>query len=204
MRDKTKNSSLLQTVIITFGGIFLVIGLVMGFLQLNRYKQFKEDYEHNQEVIDELTEKTDTVEAKAKLEEIEKSKESMADTVLKATEAGNEVEKLQTEFHRLFGEENSEKRAANVSEIDNYFDEDSRNCRVEWYPYYPNTKSYTWTFHNIYNYTEDSILVIWTCRGDENDELLAYTIGKYDADTELFYDTEHYRTLVGCSYATAD
>lgn len=143
------------------------------------------------------------------LSNVTKESQATADTVVinKALVSceglGEKVANYQNEYQKYRDEKGEDKRQEIANNLDIYFADDSRNARVEWYSSGNSNDSWTWTFESNYLFTATSIPVLWTCRLNDTNALLAYATGTYDTTIGVFSNVHWYNTTVGASLVTA-
>lgn len=143
------------------------------------------------------------------LSNVTKESQATADTVVinKALVSceglGEKVANYQNEYQKYRDEKGEDKRQEIANNLDIYFADDSRNARVEWYSSGNSNDSWTWTFESNYSFTATSIPVLWTCRLNDTNALLAYATGTYDTTIGVFSNVHWYNTTVGASLVTA-
>lgn len=143
------------------------------------------------------------------LSNVTKESQATADTVVinKALVSceglGEKVANYQNEYQKYSNGKSEDKCKEIANNLDIYFADDSRNARVEWYNSGNSNDSWTWTFESNYSFTATSIPVLWTCRLNDTNALLAYATGTYDTTIGVFSNVHWYNTTVGASLVTA-
>lgn len=177
--------------ILVFAGVSVV---VMGGMQMSA---LQETYTANSATIEglnhQLAEMTTESEATPDTIEIKKS-------LMSCKDMGDKIASYQNDYQKYSSIDNEAKRTSITNELSECFDENSTNARVEWYSMGNSSKQWTWKFETNYSFASTSVPVLWTCRMNDTNELLAYTTGTYDTVSGLFKDIKWHNTLVGTSY----
>ena len=195
-----KNMSLfgkIRFIICFVFAISCVFVILIGQLQI---EDLQTQYNANEYVISGL---------EHDLSNVTKESQATADTVVinKALVSceglGEKVANYQNEYQKYRDEKGEDKRQEIANNLDIYFADDSRNARVEWYSSGNSNDNWTWTFESNYSFTATSIPVLWTCRLNDTNALLAYATGTYDTTIGVFSNVHWYNTTVGASLVTA-
>lgn len=118
-----------------------------------------------------------------------------------AKDLGTVVATRQTRYCNLAAggrdEGYADKVTENANALDICFAEDSKNARTPWFSAADPTSSlFSWAFQTNYEFTSKNTECLWTCR-DTDGLLVAFTIGTYDADANVFSDVKTYVTTYG-------
>jgi len=182
---------------ISAGVIVVCVIASVGLLAVRgvTLSQLGSQYNDNTQAIETLQVKLQTlsVENKASVEVIQ------ADLSSAAT-AGKAVADLQMQYDQIniSSAGGPAAFAENALKIDAYLSDS--NQRVPWYNVKIKDVTPEWVFESTYNFSGDTVPVLWTCKASDNKALLAYTTGVYDTKKNEFKDVSYHMTQLGSSY----
>lgn len=192
-----KNMTIFNRIRFVVCFILIIAGIVIMIVTGMQASDSQEVYIENQATIEDLNHQ---------LDELTKSSDATPDTIeikkslLSCKDIGNSVATYQNDYQNYRDADDEDKRMAITMKLSDCFEESDTNARVEWYNIGDSSKKWTWTFETNYSFSATSVPVLWTCRMNDTDELLAYTTGTYDTTSGLFKNVKWYNTLVGSSY----
>lgn len=194
---KEKISSLKEVSIETYvkvglSSALIITGAVVTAVGQSQISSYNTSYAQNAETIEQLS---------SQLTELSEQKQETSDDVYpklsSAAEAGNTVAEYQTEYAVIISDTDTDMFNMNMSAIGTYVKSD--NALGPWYEAASGTVSYTWKFNSTYSFSGDFVPVLWTCTTDD-DVLLAYATGEYNASTGSFTHVEPHVTSIGEGY----
>lgn len=194
---KEKISTLKEVPIETYvkvglSSALVIVGAVVTLIGQNQISSYNASYAQNAETIKQLS---------SQLTELSEQKQDTSDDVYpklsSAAEAGNTVAEYQTEYASIISGTDTDMFNMNMSAISNYVKSDA--AVGPWYEAASGTVKYTWKFNSTYSFSGDFVPVLWTCV-TEDDVLLAYTTGEYNASTGTFTHVEPHVTSIGEDY----
>lgn len=86
---------------------------------------------------------------------------------------------------------------ANVAKLKECFDEDYTGCSEWYFPAESTVDRMSWSFAGPYGLSEDGYDAVWLCRDSASNEVMAFTLAKWDPASQKFYDTVCYTTTSG-------
>ena len=197
MKEKIKQLSVFQFFIILLTIIFSIVLIVLVVLRENASAEFEESYQANQKTIQELTDEL------AQVQESSDTVENATVRLSSAASAGATVATYQNAYQNIDSTVDENAFTKNLEAMDVYLSSSDKDHRGVWYAPTDDTISYKWTFCTTYSFTESSVPVLWICNSSSGD-LLAYTTGVYDVETEKFLDMDTSITSLGASYIGTD
>lgn len=194
---KFKDKFEFKTIIFVAGiGLCVFLSAFLLFersMQLeNMQKRYDDNNKNIQELQSQITNLTDT-----NTDTVQQIQTKLSS----AATAGSKVASLQNSYSDYSATSpsgmQSIKDTANA--IQSYLDDNSITARVPWYNV--NGKvSCKWAFESTYSFSGDTIPVLWECRDNKTNDLLAYTIGTYVVSSGKFKDVAYHMTQLGTTY----
>lgn len=172
-----------------------VAGMIIGTQQSS--EDYAKLYAENQVKISDLQREVDALNSEDGSGEVE----AISLNLKSAADRGKNVAYLQNNYHNLDITVSEEDYVANAEALDSFFDDSSKNARVPWYT---SLESFSWSFRSNYDFSGDTIDVVWLCEGGESSSLLAYTTATYDAKTNTFGNVKRHVTLAGAKLVPTD
>lgn len=177
---------------------FVIIGIIVVIFGTNQFNALGQEYDNNKGRIASLENEI------TQLDEVEPDAEEIVEKVLNSCkDAGDEVALYQTNYQKYNAVDDEVDYLQITQSLSDYFDTDSSDFNVEWYNMSNSLHEWTWTFETNYSFSSTSVPVLWTCRLNDTNELLAYATGTYDTISGLFKDMKRHNTYVGSSYISS-
>ena len=190
------SESLIKRILAIASAVFIVAGLAFIALIVQSNNELSKATEENTLTYNQK---------KAELEGLEAEKPTDETVVKKAmssaVEAGNAMAKYQTKYSELDAVRQEAAFMSNVEAIGALLDEKSQNKRVPWYG--DDQTDFTWRFCSTYNFSGNSVPVVWLCENNDTKEVYAYAVGTYNASTGLFSDVDYGLTYAGNEHIPA-
>ena len=120
-----------------------------------------------------------------------------------ASDAGRKVAELQSKYEDLDPVANRDGVKANAEGLSGYFTDDAQAGRTPWFMVSKGDAKAVWKFESTYSTSESQTPVIWTCRPDGGDTLIAFATAVFDAKADKFHDVVVYQTTNAADYVEA-
>lgn len=193
---------------VLFGGTALLL-LVFGIVMICQHSVFQKAYGKRMDNLKSLQQTYQTLNKKQ--QNMRDTEEDMSAKVHSAKDAGDAVSQLQRDYE-VWAIKNSSSDANKPSAEELTNEVNELNERSEaffgkgsslqgiWYSPDKNRllDVEPWIFRSNYNFTSDSITVIWTKSCSEG--LLAYVMAEYDPEHNTFSEAHKYQTMLGNYY----
>ena len=180
--------------------IIALIGLAVFVGRSFLVSEFEESYSNNKNRIHALTSQINGL-----VSEDDYSTEDIQETLYSAADVGTKVAQLQNKY---MSSDSPEGAKLNAIEIESYLGEKDTSKRVPWY-----RGSFKldedgnqifiepeWTFETTYHFSGKTTPALWLCRDVNSNNILAYCIGTYNANTSKFENVEFAMTSIGSEY----
>lgn len=202
MLDKLQENA--SKIITGIGVIIVVVSLLFVFIS---YTDYQSSVAEKQEKVTELTAKLEQTGDAEKISENDvKSQLNSVKTI------GDEIARLQNRYMVLastdymsnadYDEESVRAEEKEIAEkIDVYFGAGTGWQRARWYAGDASKMGLTdcWTFMNSYDFSENTISVLWSCK-DGRGTVVSYVTADYHADTNSFDNVQRHDTVAGMTY----
>lgn len=126
----------------------------------------------------------------------------VANALNSASTKGIEVADLQNEYAAIDNGGTLDDLTRVAESLDSHFGDKDKNARTPWYQ--STNANAKWEFMSTYMFSGKKVNAIWLCKDSKTGDVLAYTVGVYDADSGLFEQVSHGVTELGAKYTTAD
>ena len=180
--------------------IIALIGLAVFATRPFLASEFEESYSNNRDRIHALTSQINGLVA-----EDDQSVEDIQEILYSAADVGTRVAELQNKYMSSDSPVGAEFTAI---EMESYLGENDTSKRVPWY-----RGSFKldengnqifikpeWTFETTYHFSGKTTPALWICRDVNSNDILAYCIGTYNANTFKFENVEFAMTSIGSEY----
>lgn len=147
--------------------------------------------------------------SQAKLDDTEAAEvltvDEAADSAKAATAAGEKVAELQNSYIGASGDD----IASIAQSLSPFFDSDSQKGRTPWFSYVTDDgqgHAAKWSFGTVTGVGDETagdLDVIWVCRYEGTDTVLAYVTATYDVDAEMFTTPDVHLTSAGNACVSA-
>lgn len=179
-------------------GALLVASAVIVGLTMNGGSAFEADFAKNQKEIAALEADIESYKGREVQSAADKNKD-----LFSASDAGRKVAELQSKYEDLDPTANRDGVKANAEDLSKYFTDDAQLGRTPWFMVSKGDAKAVWKFESTYSTSESQTPVIWTCRTDGGDALIAFATAVFDAKANKFHDVELYQTTNAADYIEA-
>lgn len=194
MLEHFKNMTVFNRIRFCICVLLICAGLCVIAIGNNEVSLFESESLANKAKIAELNQELRTSEATPDEPKVIKR------VLMSCKDLGEKVASYQNDYQKYVKGGHENERASISNELDVCFDESDKNACVEWYSMGSTDGKWTWKFETNYSFTATSVPVLWTCRHNDTNELLAYTTGTYNTTSGLFEDVKWQNTSIGQSY----